>query len=85
MSKWTRAKKWAEENPEAVFYGVACTTLVGVTLWVRHAVKNAQPFPVAYHFAPMDEHNMKIYRLMDNDTLQYRIFNINPNPAIPNV
>ena len=74
MSKLTRAKKWAAENPDAVFFGAIAAGCTGLVVWATWKAKSAEPFAVAYHFERLNDDQIRIFRLLENDELRSRIY-----------
>ncbi len=79
MSKRSRAKKWANENPDAVMAIAGAVTTVGFILWIRHAIKNAESYPVAYGFDLIqDNKTLLVHKLFEDDTVKTLTFVRNP-------
>lgn len=78
MSKRTRAEKWVKEHPDVFVYtGYAFATL-GLALWIRHAMKTAEVYPVAYGVDVMDDGRIMVVKLWEDNSITSMLFDKNP-------
>lgn len=80
MTKTSKAKKWAKEHPEAFVYVGYAACATGLVLWVRHAMKTAEVYPVAYGFDMVNEEGAKVlfvHKFFEDDTAKTLTFFMN--------